>query len=327
MMSSAGTIGTARRIRRCLAGLVVLLAVALISLPLRAAERADATGPERDRIGWGWLLSNDALGDGQDRWRTGALSLSQSFGPGWRGTAPGEPGRLLELRFRAEILQPGNLMRYDPTDRRYAGIVSLGLHNHVQRGGNEITFGGDLVLIGPQTRMDDVQSALHGLVGGAEPSTAVRAAQIDDRLRPTAVLEYGRRFGLAPTVTLRPFAEARLGDESLARFGADLVLGTLGQGGLRARDAATGHRYDLVPGDGAGLSLIVGGDTAYVTDSVYLPSGNVPALSGRRDRLRAGLSYSSGDVSMFYGVTWLGEEYDTQPQGQLIGSLQVQLRF
>ncbi len=327
MMSSGGTIGISGRIRRGVAGLAMLLAVMLAGLPLSAAEVVDGADQGRSRIGWGWLLSNDALGDGQDRWRTGALSLSQSFGPGRGGSLPGELGRLLELRFRAEILQPDNLVRYDPTDRRYAGIVSLGLHNHVHRGGNEITFGGDLVLIGQQTRMDDVQSALHGLVGGPDPSAAVRAAQIEDRLRPTAVFEYGRRYGLAPAVTLRPFAEARVGDESLARFGADLVLGTLGQGGLQSRDAVTGHRYDIVPAEAAGLSLIVGGDTAYVTDSVYLPSGGNPTLAARRDRLRAGLSYSRGDLSMFYGMTWLGEEYDSQPEGQLIGSLQVQLRF
>ena len=311
------------RIGRSVLGLLMLWNV-LVGGPVVAAEVAlDAPV----RVGWGWLLNNDALGDRRDRWRSGSLNLSQTFGPAWTGTAPAEVGRLLELRFRAEILQPDNLARFDPADRRYAGILSLGLHNHVQRGGAEMSFGGDLVMIGPRTEMDDVQSSLHNFLGGPEPSAAVRAAQVEDQLRPSAVFEYGRRYGIAPAVTVRPFAEARLGEESLARVGADLVLGSLGQGGLQARDPVTGHRYDMVSGAASGLSLIVGADTAYVADSAYLASGGVPALSERRDRVRAGLAFAQGDLSMFYGMTWLGQEFDRQTEGQLIGSLQVQLRF
>ena len=31
--------------------------------------------------------------------------------------------------------------------------------------------------------------------------------------------------------------------------------------------------------------------------------------------------------SMFYGLTWLGEEFKAQPEGQFVGTLQVKLRF
>lgn len=285
-------------------------------------------GTPRRLLGAGWLVTNDVLGDNQDRWRTGGLSVSQAFGPTWRGEAPYEFGALLELRLQAQVIQPDVLSQFNPYDRRYAGVVAIGLHNHVQRGGHELALGGDLVMVGPQTDLDDVQAALHDVFGGASPAAAVRAAQIGNRLRPTAVVEYGRSFSLSPALTLRPFAEARAGDETMARVGVDLVLGKLWQNGLLARDSVTGYRYPVVNRANSGLAMVLGMDTAYVTDSVYLPrDAGAAQLESNRNRLRAGLHAQRGRLAFFYGASWLGREFTGQPEDQLVGAIQVQLRF
>ncbi|MBB95368.1 MAG: hypothetical protein CML68_12350 [Rhodobacteraceae bacterium] len=324
------------------------------------------------RIGWrgsGWLLTNDALGDRKDRWRSGGFSLSGAFtgmadparvdsveieGPG-DGRPPGASGPMAwdagltgpiaagpdssgpvtavpddfwEIRFQAQVIQPDNLSRADPSDRPYAGVLALGLHRHVGVGPHEFALGGDLVLAGPQTGVDDLQAAVHDVVGGPDPADEILSAQIGNSLRPTAVFEYGHTLGLSPAVTLRPFVEARFGDETLARLGADLSLGLTGEPGIWIRDSVTGQRYRVGAAEGSGMSLVIGADTARVADSLYLPgAGDGPELSERRDRLRAGVRYDQDGLSVFYGMTWLGREFSGQPEPQVLGSLQVRLRF
>ncbi|WP_428928211.1 lipid A-modifier LpxR family protein [Marinibacterium sp. SX1] len=292
--------------------------------------RAKSGGTPGDVGGTGWLLTNDALGDRADRWRSGSFNLSHAFRMEDALTRPAADP-MWELRFQAQVIQPDNLTRLDPDDRPYAGVVSLGLHRHSFLGANDLAIGGDLVMIGPRTEMDDVQSALHDVLGGPQVAPEIRANQIGNRLRPTAVFEYGRRIVLGDNVTLRPFAEARLGDESLARLGADLLIGVPWGGwddGLPVRDSVTGHRYAVGPGGGSGLSLVLGADSARVADSVYLPGTSPGAiLETRRDRLRAGVNYRQGDMAVFYGMTWLGPEFTDQPDPQVLGSLQLRLRF
>ena len=51
------------------------LCTALFAVPAVAQERVT--------LGWGRLLTNDAIGDGKDRWRTGSYVLSRVRGPSW----------------------------------------------------------------------------------------------------------------------------------------------------------------------------------------------------------------------------------------------------
>ena len=71
----------------------------------------------------------------------------------------------------------------------------------------------------------------------------------------------------------------------------------------------------------------MGGDIARVADSVYLPQGRGHDLTPHRDRLRAGLRWQGENVWAFYGLTWLGREFETQPESQLVGSVSLRLRF
>lgn len=292
-----------------------------------AAEQLLPGTAARSRIGYGRLFTNDFLGDGKDRWRSGSIVSSRVWGPAWEGAAPAAFGALLELRLMGQVIMPANLSVPDPDNRPWAGALSAGLHSHMQRGKAEYALGADLVATGPQTRLDDFQGWLHDLLSAPSPSDAVLAAQIPDSFRPSLAAEAGRRMSLADGVSLRPFAEARAGDETLLRAGADLRFGGAGHDALWVRDPVTGQRYRAVEGTAQGVSFVVGGDMAYVARSIYLPESRGYQLTSRRDRLRAGLYWQGEGASAFYGLTYLGPEFEGQPEGQLTGSLRLNLRF
>ncbi|PWE29440.1 DUF2219 domain-containing protein [Maritimibacter sp. 55A14] len=288
-----------------------------------------ATAGERMNLGIGTIFDNDAMGDGDDRWRSGSFAISHFRGPEWRGKLPEAPGSFIEWRFRSEIITPENVSGTAITsDRRYVGVLSAGLHTHFQRNGAEVSLGADIVAIGPQTGLDDFQDAVHDLIGTSEPRSAVN--QIGNDIVPTVTLEVGRELALAGNghVRFRPFVEAQAGIETLVRIGGDFTFGGTGMGAFRMRDVVTGQRIDGVIGTAdTGLSFLVGGDIAYVADSFYLPSRLGFDLTETRNRLRAGLQYDGEIASVFYGVTWLGEEFEAQPESQVVGTIAINLNF
>ena len=108
-------------------------------------------------LGWGGFVTNDRLGDGQDRWRTGSYTLSVVVGPQGVTQTPARAGRLIELRFHAEGIAPVSIANPAPDDRRFAGILSFGGHTHFTAMGGEVRAGADLVWTGPSTGSDRVQ--------------------------------------------------------------------------------------------------------------------------------------------------------------------------
>jgi hypothetical protein len=170
------------------------------------------------------------------------------------------------------------------------------------------------------------QRDIHKMFGFDRPT--VLDSQIPDGFHPTLEAEIGRNIEVTERLTLRPFVEAQAGVESFVRVGGDMVLGDFGRGGLFARDVVTGQRALGIERDVAqGFSLTLGGDVARVFDSEYLPSGGTADLADSRSRLRAGVHWQGERAAAFYGVTWLGKEYESQPAGQVVGSLRVNLRF
>ncbi len=282
---------------------------------------------KRRSLGYGRLTTNDLIGDGKDRWRTGSITMSRAWGYEWTGTAPSRLGQLLETRVQGQIIAPDNLGKVDLTDRPYAGVLTLGLHTYASNYGYDYSLGLDVAIIGPQTRLDQLQKSLHKLFSGTTPSDAVLALQIPNTFRPTFVGEIGRTFRVSETVDIRPFAELRVGDETLARVGADISFGTIGRGELLSRESITGQRYRVIYDSAPSFSFVVGGDVAYVSDSVYLPQDRGYQLTDRRDRLRAGIHWQGENASAFYGVTYLSEEFTAQSAGQVVGSIRVKLRF
>ncbi|WP_412508020.1 lipid A-modifier LpxR family protein [Roseovarius sp. SYSU LYC5161] len=301
------------------------LAAACMALAILPAA---AFAEERQYLGHGRLLTNDILGDGHDRWRSGSYAVSRVWGPEWTGALPGRAGRMLEFRINGETMAPQNLKTPAPGDRPFAGALSFGLHSHFAAGAAEMSVGADLVFTGPQTGLDELQQFLHDVLGGRDQSAFTRDTQIGNDMIPTMVIEAGRAVGLGGPLRLRPFVEGRWGAESLVRAGADLSFGVSGQGALQVRAPVTGHRYRVVDDSSHGLSLVLGGDVAHVADSEFLPGSRGFDLTDTRTRLRAGMRWeNAAGSSAFYGLTWLSEEFEAQKEGQLVGSVRLNLKF
>lgn len=314
------------------ASFVSLLSLSFTSLAsFVAAQSPDDDAPafaqQRSVLGYGRLTTNDLIGDGHDRWRTGSITSSRVWGYEWTGTAPLQFGALLETRLQGQIIAPADLVRANPADRPHAGILSVGVHTHFNRGGTEFAVGMDLVVIGPQTRLDGLQSKLHNIVGAPEPSADVLALQIDNQVRPTIVAEMARVFRLSNRFDIRPFAELHAGAETLARFGADFTIGQVTRNELLSRESVTGQRYRVIYRSDPGVSFVFGGDVAAVSDSVYLPENRGFQLTKSRSRARVGVHWQGENSSVFYGLSYLGREFEAQPEGQVVGSIRLKLNF
>ena len=280
---------------------------------------------ERVTLGWGRMFTNDALGDTKDRWRTGSYTLSRVRGPSWSGELPGTFGEILEFRVRAEIIAPESLTVAAPGDRRYAGVLTLGMHSHFQTAGLETSLGLDLAITGRQSGISRMQDVLHDFLDMTRPRVA--SNQIGNGFHPTLVLETGHGFEIG-RATIRPFAEAQAGLETFVRGGLDLSFGTYGRDALMIREQTTGQRYRAVPGSPEpGLTFTLGGDVARVFDSELLPAGGAAVLSDTRERLRAGIAWQGDRSSVLFGLTWLGKEFEGQREAQTVGSINLQLNF
>lgn len=295
----------------------LVLALALL-LP------AQALAADRHVIGHGRLFSNDFLGDGQDRWQTGSYVFSQLQGEPERDGRPLRFGELLEYRLRFGIIAPSNLVSPDSNDRRYAGIISFGVHSHFDWNGLEISMGTDLVVVGPQTGIARFQAKIHDFLGQPHGDYS---NQVGNQIYPTVLVEIGREYDLGESVQVRPFVEFQAGVETLLRVGADVTFGEC-RGGVLLRDVTTGQRYvGRKCQTGPRIAFTLGADTAKVFDSAFLQSSDGYWLTDTRSRIRAGIRSRVGGGSVFYGVTWLGREFSGQSEGQIVGSINVDLTF
>ena len=284
-----------------------------------------AHAQDRQFLGLGRMFNNDAIGDTQDRWHTGSYTISVLRGPEWSGTLPQHFGDILEYRLSAQTIAPANLVAPAANDRRYVGALTFGLHTLADWQGFETSLGADLVVIGPQTGLGQFQTWVHNILDLPKPDLST---QIGDSIHPTLTAELGRNIALGNTVTVRPFVAAQAGVETYLRVGGDLVIGSFGQGALMLRDETTGQRFLGITSDRTpALSFTLGGDVARVFSSAYLPAGGAAVANDTRTRLRAGVQWQGQSASVFYGVTYLAPEFKGQPQGQVVGSLNVNLRF
>ncbi|MBY6048384.1 lipid A-modifier LpxR family protein [Vannielia litorea] len=297
--------------------IALLASLSGLAAPAQAADRA--------LLGWGRLFTNDVLGDGYDRWRTGAYTLSIAYGPDWEGAAPDRFGQLLEFRLRSELIAPQSLTSPAADDRRFAGALTFGVHSYSKMGAADFRAGVDLTLTGPQTGLGELQNSIHKTFGLEE--TTVLGDQIPNNSYATVSAELSRELAFG-NARLRPFVELQHGVESFARVGADVTFGSYGQGALMARDSTTGHRYQVIRSNAvSGFSFLLGGDFAKVFSSAYLPEEDGIELTDTRTRIRAGMNWQGENRGLFYGLTYLSEEFETQPEGQLVGALQLRLFF
>lgn len=283
-----------------------------------------AAAQQRETIGNGRLFTNDYFGDQRDRWRTGSYVFSHL-----RGTQPYDGtarpfGDIIEYRFRGEIIAPQSGANNDGA-RPYVGALSLGAHTHFGLSGADVSLGADITAIGPQTGLDDFQESFHDSFSLPMPSLE---EQLGDDVFISGTAALSHTFTLRDDVTLRPFAEAQVGVEDIVRVGGDLMIGSVGQNDLMLRDVVTGQLYRGTTSAGIGPSFLLGGDIAAVSGSVFLPEDSGYIASDTRTRARAGVHYQfSEDVSFFYGMTYLSEEFEGQPEGQVLGSLKLNFNF
>ena len=300
-------------------------ALILTFLAAFTASATHALAQERQTLGWGRLMDNDLFGDRDDRWRSGAFTVSVLRGPEWTGQLTTGFGDVLEYRFSGSTVTPADIANPAADDRRYAAPLSFGLRTHMSWRGFDANIGADLVAIGPQTGIGNFQIWLHEILGAPVPDLT---NQFGNALYPTLQAELGREFAMSDQVRLRPFVSAQTGIETMVRAGGDLIIGSFGRGGLFLRDDTTGQRFSGIEGDRSpGLSFTLGGDLARVFDSELLPEGGAVVASDTRGRVRAGMAWQGEKSSAFYGITYLTPEFDSQPTGQLVGSVNLNLRF
>lgn len=296
--------------------LTLVLAVLTLATPVVAQDRA--------QIGSGRLFNNDIMGDGYDRWRTGSYVYSHVRGyDAYSGTEGF--GELLELRFRTEIIAPqrGSAAA---VDRPYVGAISLGAHTHFSTGWADVSLGGDLVAIGPQTGLSRFQEIYHETFDlPAPPNTD---DQLADRFVFNGSASATKSFALGGSTVLRPFVEGLTGTEDLLRAGADVLVGPVATGNLLLRDVVTGQLYTGTNDAADGVSYVFGADITSVFDSDFLPSDQGYAVVETRTRARAGVHWQiSRGASLFYGATYLSEEFEGQTEGQVVGSLKLNFNF
>lgn len=287
---------------------------------------APAAAQDRETLGVGRLFTNDYLGDHKDRWRTGSYSVSVLRGSGWQGQLPSQPFEIMEYRLGAAIIAPSTLKRQLAWDRHFAGTLSFMAQTYLARGALEVRAGAGLAAVGPSTGIGALQRQLHTLLSAPRPR--VLDSQLGNALYPVLTGEVARPMALGGA-ELRPFVEARVGDEDLLRVGADLAFGAAREtGALWLRDDTTGQRYVGISGTSApGLSFMLGADAARVWRSAWLPASGGIAPEDWRQRLRAGVAWRGENFGMFYGVTWLSQEFVGQPEGQVLGSIRFRLNF
>lgn len=302
----------------------------LLSLGLSALGFAQIVFPnaaQAEQLGYGRLIVNDFLGDGHDRWRSGSIVGSHVFGSEWMGQLPAEMGEIIELRILGQIIAPSNLQSPPAGDRPYAAALSVGAHTHFERQSLEFSLGADLTLVGPQTGLGDFQNFLHDSFGISGPSSTVLSNQVGNKATISAVAEMGQSFSMGANASVRPFLEARVGDETLVRAGFDVTIANFGQSDLLVRDPITGLRYRTIQQRDEGMAFFFGADVAYVDSSIYLPGSSGVALENTRGRIRAGVEMQRKKYSVYYGASWLSPEFSGQAEGQVLGAIRIKFDF
>ena len=145
---------------------------------------------------------NDTFG-GTDRFYTDGVSLGVSHtGPSWMDPVAnwlpwGEGRRTVGYDVTQAMLTPADTTRPvpDPTDRPYAGLLSVGLLLHVERSnsyhGIKLISG----VVGPWSLAEETQREVHRLVGSRQPQGW--GYQLENEPILNLAYEYRHKFRLA----------------------------------------------------------------------------------------------------------------------------------
>lgn len=277
-------------------------------------------------LGHGRLFTNDFLGDGKDRWRTGSLSSSFAWGSVWKGQLPNQYAELFEVQVLSEIIAPSDLSGKRGIDRPFAGHLQFGILNHFERAGIGYSLGAGVSVLGEKTGLDDFQIAVHKALGEKLAADDVRNSQVKNQLRIGPLFELSKSVSENHNVLIRPFFAAHSTAETLVRVGTDVYFGTGFSNALYSRDQVTGQRYHITGIAQETLGFSIGGDISQVAHSAFFDGSETP-MNKRRLRFRTGLHWGHKTKQGFAGLTWLSKEFSGQPEGQILGSVRLILRF
>lgn len=306
---------------------LIRLCAVILSALLGLIAVLPADSQERQAVGVGRLFSNDFPGDGKDRWHATSYVVSALSEPIISQTSPATSGHIIEHRLSGKVVAPANLHAVAADDRPYSGVLSYSHHRYLRNGDALNRIGIDVV-VGPQAGVGQLQGWVHDGLTAPRPELE---AQLPNAIYPTLSGEVAKSFHLS-RVELRPFAEVQLGVETFARLGADVFadafFGQRDAEQMRLRDVTTGQLYNSASAlSGPDIEFMPGADMARVWSSKYLPVSDGYMVEPARFRGRAGVQVSVPQADMFYGVTWLGPQFENQPSDQVVGSLNVSLRF
>ena len=310
--------------------LLVILALGCALAPLSAANAGSSFKSKpagEKKVQMSSMITNDFFGDGEDRWRTGSIDVSLTFGGDDQRILPTKAWQRYQVRVRAEIIAPHNLVTPSATGRQYAGVLGLGLFTHFQKKEYDIYYGGELVFVGENTGVGSFQKNFHEALAIAPPSAAILGNQLPNAVYPTLHAGISKSWRGEKSL-IRPFAEVQAGVETFVRVGTDAIFGSAMINDFLLRDSVSGQLVNHAKADNSiGFAFLVGADAAYIADSNYLPNSGATKFKEFRPRVRAGVVYETHKFDMFYGLTWLGKEFEAQPDSQLIGSLNLRMHF
>lgn len=293
------------------------------------------------------ILWNDRFGDGKDRYKTGGLTQSWLV-PEMRLSAQRwfeDRASGVEIQARALSITPDNLVvGGPPNDRPYAQYAGLGVflrsterpyrssastsQSVEDRVGIEFGYQGDPLPI------FDIQEFLHGNSTMNINNTNSISGEVLVNVEARRVWRW--HVDMQDTdLEFAPFVQVSGGmRENSARAGMDMIYGSVLSGRTWNYDPAIGA---LVPGgsmqrDGFHWAFWMGGDVGAIGTDAFLDGGfgsDDPSVDREtiNFRLRAGVLLEYDPVAIGYSLVWLSEEFEAQPEGQLIGAASIKYRF
>lgn len=293
------------------------------------------------------VLWNDRFGDGQDRYKTGGMTQSwvvpESVFSDTRWFSDQASG--IEFNGRGLIISPENTAVANANDRAHAQYVGLGVYLRTAARPEQVApvttvsaedrVGIEVGWQGEPLPLFDLQDALHDATGAQ--SRMNRANLLDDVLLVNFEAKRTWRFHIQMEdrdVQIAPYVQGSVGSREVsARAGADLIVGSSLEGRTWNQDPAIGA---LIPGgsaprDGWHWMSWVGGDIGLIGYDAFIDGSSTIATTIEREpvtaRLRAGVMLEYENFAVSYSLNWLSPEFDSQPDGQIVGALSFKYRF
>ncbi|SOH93054.1 hypothetical protein SAMN06273572_101908 [Monaibacterium marinum] len=302
--------------------------------PIAASADGFSLGGQIGSIG---NFTNDAIGDGNDRWQSASYQRSWFY----NGNVFA-PDDAVEFRLRGQIVSPwtGQSDYVDPANpgagavsrnRSYGSALGFAAYAHTRTGAFETRIGAELLVIGGQTGLHSLQHQAHDLLGldSSYDGRNRNDPRISNSIGGTVEVEFAANYSIQNEFRVRPYALAQAGSETTVRFGSDFIFGPLAVSDEHrwTRDAVTGMPLTAGMHDIEGFSFIAGADIGHAESSYLFPNNSQVDIEETRVRARLGVQAKIGMFSVMFGQTWMSEEFDGQDEAQRIGSLSIGFRI